>query len=165
MHRFRAPGTRAGHGLSYLLCALLGAALSAGAAAQKSKPEPAADWVGRYSFSEDGGRTVGGSAILITHELTVKRQGGGLEGHLVSNGYQTSADLICDARPDATRLRLVFRKYGESNLSRPYQSGDLLLTLTRRKRGRRTELRTTWGKFEPAIESGKKLRVAFRREP
>ena len=82
------------------LCLALALALTVAAAAQK-------EWVGTYEFEEDGGRTTGGTAILVTHELRVVETDDGLVGMLQSNGYQTSKDLVCKIKLEGAKLLLV----------------------------------------------------------
>jgi hypothetical protein len=53
------------------------------------------EWIGRYEFSEDGGKNAVGTAIFVQHELEVVEGDDGLIAFLKSNGYQTSKDLIC----------------------------------------------------------------------
>lgn len=133
--------------LSVSLCLLL---LLAGLAAAQS------DWVGTYTFDEDGGRTAGGTAIFINHELTVMETDDGLIATLQSNGYQTSKDLNCKARANGGKLEIYFDSYGENNIFESYDKGDLLLTLERRAVKGKTELLTFWGKFTPMIPKNEK---------
>ena len=130
-----------------LACLMLFVAVSA--AAQK-------DWVGHYSFDEDGGRTAGGTAIFVTHELTVIETDDGLIAHLESNGYQTSKDLICKAKVNGNKLEIYFDSYGENNVFENHEKGDLLFTLERRTAKGGTELLTFWGKFTPIVPINEK---------
>jgi hypothetical protein len=109
-------------------------------------------WVGNYVFGEDGGKTAGGTAIFITHELTVMDGDDGLAATLQANGYQTSKDLICTAKGDATKLEIYFDSYGESNVFESYKKGDLLLTLERKKIKGKDVIVTNWGKYTSISE-------------
>lgn len=111
-----------------------------------------ANWIGSYEFHENGGKTAGGSAILISHQLTVIDSGDGLTATMQSNGYQTSSDLVCTAKVEGSKLLIYFQNYGEDNMFEPYQPGDLLLTLERKK----TAILTYWGKFTPSVEKNEK---------
>ena len=122
------------------------------------------DWKGSYEFFENGGRNAGGTAILITHELTVFDGGDGLAANLQSNGYQTSSDLICSAKAEGQKLMIYFQSYGENNMFEPYKQGELLLTLEKKSQGDKTVLLTHWGKFTPAIPKNTKSgKVYFQR--
>ena len=114
------------------------------------------EWVGHYSFEEDGGRNAGGTAIFITHELAVMETDDGLIAHLESNGYQTSKDLNCKAKVNGNKLEIYFDNYGENNIFETYKSGDLLLTLERRAAKGKMELLTFWGKFTPIVPKNEK---------
>lgn len=110
------------------------------------------NWAGTYEFTEDGGRNAGGSAIIITHVLTVIDGGDELTATLQSNGYQTSSDLVCTAKVEGARLLVRFQNYGEDNMFEPYQPGDLLLTLEKKKGA----IITHWGKFTPSVPKNEK---------
>ena len=109
------------------------------------------DWKGSYAFHENGGRNAGGTAVLIAHEMEIFEGGDGLAVTLESNGYQTSAELVCMAKVEGTKLLIYFQSYGENNMFQPYEQGDLLLTLERKPEKGKTVLLTHWGKFTPAI--------------
>jgi len=115
------------------------------------------DWKGSYEFDEDGGKNAGGTKIFITHELNIFVGGDdGLAATLQSNGYQTSADLVCTAKAEGTKLMLYFQSYGENNMFEKYEPGDLLLTLERKTEKGKTVIYTYWGKFTPAIPRNEK---------
>jgi hypothetical protein len=109
-------------------------------------------WTGAYQFDETGGKTAGGTAINIYHLLTVRESADGLMATLKSNGYQTSADLICTAKAENNKLMIYFAGYGEDNVFENYKEGDLLLTLERKD----DKILTFWGKFQPSIEKNNK---------
>ena len=113
-------------------------------------------WIGRYEFSEDGGKNAGGTAIFVQHELEIVEGDEGLIAFLKSNGYQTSKDLICTAKIAASKLNIYFESYGEDNVFESYERGDLLLTLERKTDKGKAVLLTHWGKFTPIITKNEK---------
>ncbi|HEX6125984.1 MAG TPA: DUF5991 domain-containing protein [Pyrinomonadaceae bacterium] len=121
------------------------------------------DWKGSYTFDEDGGKNAGGSAIFISHELTISDGGEGLVATLESNGYQTSSNLICKAKAEGSKLLIYFQSYGENNMFEPYKEGDLLLTLESTvAKG----ILTHWGKFTASIPKNQKSgRSYFSKVP
>ncbi len=122
------------------------------------------DWVGTYTFDEDGGRNAGGTPIFIVHELFVMETDDGLRATLKSNGYQTSKDLNCTAKVKGSKLEIYFESYGEDNVFETYAPGDLLLTLEKKTGKGKSELLTWWGKFTPIVpEKPKTGRVFFTR--
>jgi hypothetical protein len=138
-----------------------GVALAQGRRAQG----PAEAWVGEYVFEEDGGRTAGGSPIYVVHQLTVAREGGALTARLESNGYQTYAAFMCEARVEAGRLKIFFTRHADENvfLRGDYRRGDLLVSLARSGSGRRARLLTYWGKFRPQFGRPRQGRAYFRK--
>ena len=122
------------------------------------------EWVGTYTYDEDGGKNAGGTPIFIVHEITVLQTDDGLRATLQSNGYQTSKDLICTAKVKASKLEVYFESYGENNIFETYSPGDLLLTLENKTAKGKSELLTWWGKFTPIIpEKPKTGKVFFTR--
>jgi len=120
------------------------------------------DWKGSYSFDEDGGRSTGGSAILISHELEIFDGDKEIAATLQSNGYQTSTNLVCTAKVQGAKLLIYFQSYGEDNMFEPYEPGDLLFTLERKGK----TVLTHWGKFTPAIPKYQKSgKVYFAKTP
>lgn len=113
-------------------------------------------WTGNYDFVEDGGKTAGGTPIIITHDLEIVDGGDGLVAKLTSNGYQTSADLNCVAKAAGQKLLIYFDSYGENNMFERYKKGDLLLTLELKGGKGKEEILTHWGAFRPSIEKNLK---------
>jgi hypothetical protein len=109
-------------------------------------------WAGSYIFEENGGRTAGGTAIFITHDLNVMDGGDGLTATIQANGYQTSKDLMCTATAEGTKLMIYFESYGENNVFESYSKGDLLLTLERKKFRGNDVIVTNWGKYTSITE-------------
>lgn len=107
-------------------------------------------WLGNYQYNENGGKTTGGTAILIQHYLTIKKEGAETTAHISSQGYQTSRDLNCTVKAVGSKLMIYFKSYGENNRFEPYEPGDLLFTLERRKTGGKVIILTYWKQFEPA---------------
>jgi hypothetical protein len=114
------------------------------------------DWKGSYYFGEDGGKNAGGTKMFIEHTLEIFDGDNEIAATLQSNGYQTSADLVCTAKIDGSKLMLYFQSYGENNMFEKYQPGDLLLTLEKKSVKGKAVILTYWGKFTPAIEKNEK---------
>lgn len=121
-------------------------------------------WVGTYEFTESGGKTAGGTAIVVTHEIDISEGEKGLIAMMQSNGYQTSKDLVCTARIEGGRLNIYFESYGENNIFETYEQGDLLLSLENKTVKGKTQLLTWWGKFTPLYPSNEKSgKVYFKK--
>jgi hypothetical protein len=124
------------------------------------------DWKGSYYFGEDGGKTAGGTKIFISHDLEIFDGDNEIAGTLQSNGYQTSADLVCTAKVEGTKLLVYFQSYGENNMFEKYEPGDLLFTLEKKTVKGKPAILTYWGKFKPAIETNEKPgKVYFEKAP
>ncbi len=117
-------------------------------------------WTGRYEFEESGGKTPGGTAVTVNHEIEIFETDDGLVAMIKSQGFQTSRDLVCRARVEGDKLLVFFGSYGEDNVLATYKDGELLLTLERKK----DELLTHWGAFQPVTGNyGKSGKVYFRK--
>lgn len=115
------------------------------AAAIAAAPTPSG-WDGVYTYTHDGGRTAGGSPILVTWRLTLTPDGCELHGE----GFQTLETLACSAHPTAAGLEVRFLRYpppGDGNRFgvQVYKPGQPLFVLSRS--GRR--LLTRWTGFTP----------------
>jgi hypothetical protein len=143
---------------AFLFCLFFILSFSVFALAQKS-------WVGTYIYGEDAGKNAGGAAIFVEHEITVEKNAGKLSAFISSQGYMTSRALNCTAEIAGDRLKIYFSGYGEDNMFKPYEKGDLLLTLERRRIKGRDTILTYWNKLEPAaISKWKNGRVYFTKE-
>lgn len=121
-------------------------------------------WIGSYVFEENVGKTASGTPITAVHQIDVSEGDDGLIATITSNGYQTSADLICAAKVVGKKLEIRFLSYGENNMFEPYEEGDLLLTLENVTVKNRQILATVWGKFKPLGNYDKKsLPLHFQR--
>ncbi|USQ96701.1 DUF5991 domain-containing protein [Caulobacter sp. RL271] len=119
--------------------------LLAAALALASPPSTAA-WDGVYAYTYDGGRTAGGSPILVTWRLTLKD--GACLFH--AEGFQTLETFDCTATPSAEGLDVRFLRYpppaaGTRFGVQGYKPGAALFTLSR-SNGR---LLTRWTGFVP----------------
>ncbi|HEY8563819.1 MAG TPA: DUF5991 domain-containing protein [Pyrinomonadaceae bacterium] len=122
------------------------------------------EWLGSYTFDEDGGKTAGGAAIFIAHRIDVVESDDGLIATLQSNGFQTSKDLLCTTKTQGGKLLIYFDSYGENNTFEPYEKGDLLLTLERKTVKGKEEILTFWGKFAPSVPKNEKTgKVYFQK--
>jgi hypothetical protein len=114
------------------------------------------EWLGGYVYDEDGGKTAGGTAIFISHQIDVVESDDGLVVTIQSNGYQTSRDLVGTAKVVGAKLLVYFDSYGENNIFEPYEKGDLLFTLERKTTKGKSEILTYWGKFQPVVPKNEK---------
>lgn len=122
------------------------------------------DWVGKYDFEENGGKTAGGTAIFISHQMDISETDDGYVVMIKSAGYQTSKDLIATAKAQGNKLLVYFDSYGEDNVFENYEKGDLLLTLEKKTVKGKDEILTFWGKFTPSIDTkAKGGKVYFRK--
>lgn len=126
------------------IAALAMLALAAGAATAEA-PDP---WSGTYIYSEYGGRTAGGTGIVVTHEIAVKREGGRYRAEITANGFQTARHLFAIGEVAGARLKLSLEREGEEHMFKGrLQPGALLLEFERRTgRG----VYTHWHAYAPA---------------
>ncbi len=112
-------------------------------------PARAADpWIGTYTYVEYGGRTAGGTGIVVTHVVSVTEAAGALAATIEANGYQSQVDIIATAAPVGARLVIRFLRDGPAQMFKDrYRPGDVLLEFERR--GTRPLL-THWRAYAPA---------------
>lgn len=93
---------------------------------------PPADWNGVYAYTHDGGRTAGGSPILVTWRLTLKDGACAVHGE----GFQTLETLSCSAHASPSGLEVRFLRYPPPSTGNRfgvevYKPGAPLFTLSR----------------------------------
>jgi hypothetical protein len=125
----------------------LAAALFAFGIAGAAGAEPI-DWSGTYTYAESGGRTAGGTGIVVTHAIAVTRAGDGWRAEITANGYQTQVQIHATGTVVGNRLLLRFERDGDDQMFKGrYEAGALLLELERPVRG---GLLTHWHAYSPA---------------
>jgi hypothetical protein len=128
---------------SSLLSGLMAGAMALAAPAPSA---PAGGWDGVYAYTQDGGRTAGGSPILVTWRLTLKN--GACEFH--GEGFQTLETFQCSAHATPSGLEVRFLRYPPPAKANRfgvevYKPGAPLFTLSRLE-GR---VLTRWTGFVP----------------
>ena len=138
------------------------AAIAAVGFASIARAEKAPDWTGTYSYTESGGRTAGGTGIVVTHEIAVTRAGGQYKAEITANGYQTQTQIAALGTATGNKLQLRFEKDGAEQMFKGrYRPGALLLELERSGARR---LLTHWGAYTPATtERFRNPGVYFKR--
>lgn len=122
------------------------------------------EWLGSYQFDEDGGKTAGGTAVFVSHQIDILESDDGLIAMIQSNGYQTSKDLVATAKISGSKISFYFESYGENNVFETYKKGDLLFSLERKNEKGKIQLLTYWDKFQPVVPKNEKSgKVYFQK--
>ncbi|WP_156653222.1 DUF5991 domain-containing protein [Methylobacterium sp. Leaf111] len=119
-------------GLRLMVCTGLVAGLMAASAA----PEVPGAWAGRYLYEHDGGRTVGGSPIVVTYDLDIAPGRGNRDCLLRIEGFQTDETIVCKASGTDERLSVAFHTFGDGRTvnaygTRLYEVGTNLFEMRR----------------------------------
>jgi Family of unknown function (DUF5991) len=113
-----------------------------------------ANYVGSYEFSENGGKTAGGTAVFVGHDLTINADG---SGKLTAAGYQTSKELFVKTKLVGSKLQILFVKYGEDQtVPTELKADTLLLTLEYKTVKKKKVLWTTFSGYAPVVFDAKK---------
>lgn len=114
-----------------------------------------AQFVGTYEFSEDGGKTTGGTAIFVGHGLTINADG---SGKLTTAGYQTAQEMFVKTKLVGTKFQVIFDKYDSdgTNAFKNYKGGELLFIFEWKTVKGKKVLWTTFEKYGPVFNSVKK---------
>jgi Family of unknown function (DUF5991) len=113
-----------------------------------------ANYVGSYEFSEDGGKTAGGTAVFVGHDLTINADG---SGKLTAAGYQTSKELFVKTKLVGSKLQILFVEYGEDQtVPTELKADTLLLTLEYKTVKKKKVLWTTFSGYAPVVFDAKK---------
>ncbi|RYX84697.1 hypothetical protein EON83_08660 [bacterium] len=123
---------------------------------------PAPSWSGTYVYSEDGGRTTGGTAVFVTHTLKLWKKDGVWTGRLESDGYQTYIDTVVSGKLHGNQLDLLFKSRNPETRSPLAEPGQRLFSLTRLASG---GVKTDWGVFWPVtMDKAPRAGTYFRRK-
>ncbi len=117
-----------------MAAAALATALLAGGAGA------AGDWQGRYRWEAEGGRTAGGTGIVVTYDLALGPPGARGGCVLTAQGFQTDERILCKAEAGARGLTIAFHSYGDGRTVNRFgvavhEPGEPLFTLTRGEAG------------------------------
>ncbi len=104
-----------------------------------------------YEFIEDGGKTAGGTGIVITHQIDVLKSDNGMVATLRSNGYQTAVDVLCFVKVNGNKAMFYFGGYAYGNMFENYSKGQLMLSLEQKGEKGKSETLTHWGAFKPTV--------------
>lgn len=116
-------------------------------------PATAGPWDGEYEYGGYGGRTAGGSAIMM--EVTVSINSPKLKQACVFQaiGFQTDTKIFCTAAIKGDVLEVQFKSYSDGGIlnefgNERYKVGEVLLTLKKPK-DKKNQYAVRWGSYVP----------------
>lgn len=101
--------------------------------------------------------------MFVEHTIKVYRRGEDLIADVDAAGFRVSISLRCVAKAVGDRLNLYFESYREDNVTEPYRSGQLLLSLRRSTYRGKARILTYWAAYRPALRTARSGRVYFRK--
>lgn len=110
-----------------------------------------AQWIGTYRYEWAGGRTVGGSPIMLDFQLDIGMSRTEAPAKLTIKGFQTEEALLCDVDAAGPGISLLFRSYATGATHNQYgvevyKPGERILRLEKSTGGK---LLTIWGAVSP----------------
>lgn len=94
--------------------------LALGSASQALAPNAPTAWAGSYLYEYDGGRTVGGSPIIVTYRLDIAPGRGNRGCMLRVEGFQTDETLVCKLSGTDDSVAVAFHTYGDGRIVNAY---------------------------------------------
>ena len=118
------------------LAGILALAATAGSALAQGAPPGMDAWTGNYRYEWGGGRSAGGSGIVVTYDLRVSARACRLD----IAGFQTDEHILCEIGADPNTLWVRFRSYADGKLTNRhnvarYRPGQELFRLRRNGSG------------------------------
>ncbi|KQP88408.1 MULTISPECIES: DUF5991 domain-containing protein [unclassified Methylobacterium] len=101
------------HALALLPCLMIASVASA---AEKAPWV----WAGSYVYEHDGGRTVGGSPIVVTYRLDIAPGRGNRDCVLRIEGFQTNETIVCKAAGTVDSIMVSFHTFGDGRIVNAY---------------------------------------------
>lgn len=94
----------------------------------------ASPWNGEYIYEAYGGRTTGGSPIVIEMTLTIKKNGSDESCLLHADGFQRLDRIVCTTSEMGNKLEVRFKSYTDGRILNSidlaiYKSGEALFVL------------------------------------
>lgn len=116
-------------------------------------------WSGEYFYEAYGGRTAGGSAIIVEVLLTIKKNGSCL---LHADGFQRLDRIVCTTSEKGNKLDIKFKSYDGYDFAR-YKVGELLFVLEK-VQGKDKKIRYVqhWASFS-AFDDVSKVKEYFKK--
>lgn len=116
-------------------------------------PAPTGPWDGEYSYGGYGGRTAGGSPIMM--DITVSINSPKFKQACVfqAMGFQTDTNIFCTAAIKSDVLEVQFKSYDDGGIlngygNERYKVGEVLLTLKQPK-DKKNQYAVRWGSYVP----------------
>lgn len=103
-----------------ILLALAVSASPAFASPASAAPEAAGAWAGSYLYEYDGGRTVGGSPILVSYRLDIAPGRGNRDCLLRIEGFQTDETIVCKISGSGDTVAVAFHTFGDGRTVNAY---------------------------------------------
>lgn len=116
-------------------------------------PATAGPWDGEYEYGGFGGRTAGGSAIMMEVTLSINspkfKQGCVFQ----AMGFQTDTKIFCTAAIKGDALEIQFKSYSDGGIlnefgNERYKVGEVLLSLNKPK-DQKNQYEVRWGSYVP----------------
>jgi hypothetical protein len=147
--------------------AVLATVLLAGGAGSAGSAE---DWQGRYRWEAEGGRTAGGTGIVVTYDLAIGPAGSRGGCVLAARGFQTDERILCRAETGARALTIAFHSYADGRTVNRFgvavhRPGEPLFTLTREPARGEGGLTTRLQGLRPLAEGAPVSGAFFARVP
>ena len=136
-------------------------AIAAAGFAATSLAAAPAGWNGTYAYDFEGGRTAGGTGIVVNYRIRIAP---GI-CRIKADGFQTDTDIVCKAVPRNGRIDIEFATFGDGRLVNQYnvaeyRAGERLLSFGHNARG---ILVTGWGALSPFDKDKRPLGRFFKR--
>lgn len=114
---------------------------------------PAGPWDGEYTYGGYGGRTAGGSAIMMKITVSINDPKFEQACVLQALGFQTDERIFCATTAKGDALEVRFKSYSDGGTANEfgneiYKVGEVLLTLQRPK-DQKNEYAVRWGSYVP----------------
>lgn len=146
--------------------------LATGCNAQNDQPGKKNAWDGVYTFFASGGKTVGGSPIMLSMKLTIDSQHSDKGCRLNADGFQTYHRFICTYSVDKNQLRVAFKSYDNGKTVNEigvtvYNVGQTLFTLEKEdanSANKSARYLARWGAYLPFGLERKNAKDYFEKE-
>ena len=111
-------------------------------------PATAGPWDGEYLYGGYGGRTAGGSAIMIGITVSINSPKFKQACVFQAMGFQTDDHYICSTTIKGDTLEVKFKSDRDGYAEKRYKVGEVLLSLKQPK-DQKNQYAVRWGSYVP----------------
>ncbi len=129
------------------------------------------EWHGKYDSYVSGGKTAGGSPIMMSIKLKIEKQGSKEFCELHADGFQTNETIFCTTAMNKNQLMILFKSHEDGRIINrsdveEFKVGETLFSLEKvatKNKKKPVRYITHWGAYTPFGLERKNVKDYFEK--